>query len=146
MHLIEAFGLAILLSVGCVLIHYEVLAFVSRPPRDGRYRRTHVIVCILGMLVGHLIEAALFAFGYWFAIAVLHLNGISAPGPLSRLQYMYFSIETFTTQGVGDVYAVGPLRMVASIEPLIGLVLVGWSTAFTFQIARRMPANDGLQS
>ena len=51
---------------------------------------------------------------------------------MSASQLFYFSIETFTTQGVGDVYPVGPLRLVASLEPLAGLILIGWSGSFTF--------------
>jgi hypothetical protein len=48
------------------------------------------------------------------------------------LDYVYFSITTFTTLGIGDVYAHGPLRLVAGVESLNGLVLIGWSASFTY--------------
>ncbi|MGT2492638.1 ion channel [Cupriavidus basilensis] len=51
--------------------------------------------------------------------------------------YFYFSLETFTTQSLGDISPVGATRLIASIEPLVGLILIGWSTSFTYIIMRR---------
>ena len=135
---LKALALTIVLSIGAVLIHYEALRLLSgeRPWRPA-FARLQVVSIIVGILMAHIAEASLFSLGYWLADAVLHIGGFSDPGVLSPAQYFYFSIETFTTQGVGDLYAVGPLRLVASVEPLIGLMLIGWSTSFTFLVMRR---------
>ena len=44
---------------------------------------------------------------------------------------IYLSISNYTTLGVGDVFAIGPMRIVSAIEALIGLVLIGWSASFS---------------
>ncbi|WP_223277405.1 ion channel [Cupriavidus metallidurans] len=51
--------------------------------------------------------------------------------------YIYFSLETFTTQSIGDIVPIGQLRLLAAVQPLVGLILIGWSTSFTFLIMRR---------
>ena len=51
---------------------------------------------------------------------------------------VYFSITTYTTVGFGDVVLGPGWRLLAGIEGLTGLILVGWSTAFVFAIVNRM--------
>ncbi len=48
------------------------------------------------------------------------------------LDFFYFSITTYTTLGVGDLHPRGPLRLIAGVESLNGLVLIGWSASFTY--------------
>ena len=48
------------------------------------------------------------------------------------LDYFYLSITTFTTLGIGDVHPRGALRIIAGIQSLNGLVLIGWSASFTY--------------
>lgn len=43
-----------------------------------------------------------------------------------------FSAETYTTIGLGDIYPLGPLRLITGIEALNGLLLIGWSASFTY--------------
>jgi hypothetical protein len=51
---------------------------------------------------------------------------------------LYFSLATYTTIGFGDV-VVGPgWRVLAGIEGLTGILLIGWSTAFVFAVVNRM--------
>lgn len=49
------------------------------------------------------------------------------PGPLPFSRCLYFSAETFTTLGYGDVVPHGDLRLLAGIEALNGLLLIGWT-------------------
>jgi len=48
------------------------------------------------------------------------------------LDAVYFSSMTYSTVGFGDVVPVGPIRLVAGTEGLIGLLLIGWSASFTY--------------
>jgi hypothetical protein len=93
------------------------------------------VVRRVGLLVGlfifivplHLIQIALWAVVFWRA------------GELPTLETaVYFSINTYTTVGFGDVVLGPSWRVLAGIEGLTGLVLVGWSTAFVFAIVNRM--------
>lgn len=145
----EHYSLALLctavLTVTVVGIHYEALRLLSgmHPRRwSGRMNIGVLIVCII---LVHCLEALVFAAGFWFADRVLGLGGLAgvavpgveaarAPG---ALVYAYFALETFTTQSLGDIVPVGASRLIASIEPLVGLILIGWSTSFTYVMMRR---------
>ena len=48
------------------------------------------------------------------------------------LDFFYFSMATYTTLGIGDLHPSGAMRLVASVESLNGLVLIGWSASFTY--------------
>ncbi|MGE5242209.1 MAG: ion channel [Bacteroidota bacterium] len=39
---------------------------------------------------------------------------------------------TYTSLGLGDVYPLGDLRLIAGIESLIGLLMIAWSASFTY--------------
>jgi len=45
---------------------------------------------------------------------------------------MYFSAETYTSLGFGDMTPIGPIRLIAAVEALNGLLLIGWSASFTY--------------
>ena len=38
----------------------------------------------------------------------------------------------YTTLGIGDLHPNGVMRLVAGVESLNGLVLIGWSASFTY--------------
>ena len=51
---------------------------------------------------------------------------------------VYFSLVTYTTIGFGDVVLGPGWRVLAGIEGLTGIILIGWSTAFVFAVVNRM--------
>jgi len=71
--------------------------------------------------------AALYVLGTWLADGSLTW---SARFSLSTC--IYFSAETFTSLGFGDLTPVGPVRLLAGVEALNGLLLIGWSASFTY--------------
>ena len=131
-------GLAIAISVilfgATVLIHYEGLHLVSRGLGNSKsvYSQTKVLTTILWIFAIHLIEIALYAVGFWFADIVVDIGSFQGTHEMGLFPYFYFSAESYSTLGLGDLYPVGPLRLIASIEPINGLLLLGWSTSFTF--------------
>ena len=130
---------ALLLSVGlitaAVLVHFQALRILSTWQTNMTASGHIKVLCIIiGLITAHVVEAAMFAAGYWVGELGLHLGRFVGVQPTGAAQYFYFSLETFTTQGVGDLYPVGPLRLLASLEPLAGLILIGWSTTFTFMV------------
>ena len=38
----------------------------------------------------------------------------------------------FSSIGLGDLYPIGPIRLLTGIEGLVGLLLIGWSVSFTY--------------
>ena len=133
-----AFGLGLLLIAIVVVVHFQALQLLSAPRGRGAAGvHAKLLTIIFGLLAAHILETAIFAFGYWAGERAFGLGSFVGARPMGTLHYFYFSLETYTTQGVGDVYATGPLRLVASLEPLVGLMLIGWSTSFTFLMMGR---------
>jgi len=128
-----AFILSLALIFGAVMIHYQALRLLSAGQDSPSISRNlKILLVIFGLIVAHVLEAGLFAVGYGVGERLLRLGMFVGVPAMSASQLFFFSIETFTTQGVGDVYPVGALRLIASLEPLAGLILIGWSGSFTF--------------
>ena len=49
---------------------------------------------------------------------------------------IYFSLITFTTLGYGDITIGSANRILAGIEAINGVLLIGWSTAFMFSVVQ----------
>ncbi len=126
---------AILILIS-VVSHYEGLRLLSAVIEPDRPQpRRLMLVVIFSVILIHLIEILYFAVGYWFSHAILHIgtfSGIRGALIVQPLDYFYFSAETYTSLGIGDAYPVGNIRLIASIETLVGLLLIGWSTSFTY--------------
>ena len=110
-----------------VLIHWlaglrQVLESPSTPRRVWLLLRVFLWIVLL-----HLIQAGLWAVVYWLAHEVPTLETA-----------VYFSLVTYTTIGFGDVVLGPGWRVLAGIEGLTGVLLIGWSTAFVFTIVHRM--------
>jgi voltage-gated potassium channel len=115
-------------SVGMLLlIHWlarvrHVLESRSAPRRVGLLLRLFVWIVLL-----HVIQVGLWAAVFW---QTRQLPTVEAA--------IYFSLVTYTTIGFGDVVLGPGWRVLAGIEGLTGLLLVGWSTAFVFAVVNRM--------
>jgi hypothetical protein len=129
------FSLALLIAT--CLIHYETLrATAEIIPRLNVPARAGILIVFTGVFVAHFLEVAL----YGAALALMQRLGLGAIGGAlegGALDFLYLSITSYTTLGIGDVYPTGPMRIVTSIEALNGFVLIGWSAAFTFPVVER---------
>ncbi|MGH6934484.1 MAG: ion channel [Dongiaceae bacterium] len=47
------------------------------------------------------------------------------------MDYVYFSVATCNSIGFGDISPIDNVRLIAGVEALTGLVMIGWSTSFT---------------
>lgn len=116
----------------CVVFHFEILQLISfLMKRLAKLHRTRIVLLIFGILLIHLAQVTIFAFGYYFFRNnpdVGHVGGM----PLGFQDYVYFSFATFTTLGYGDLVPAGPVRFIAAVEALSGLVFIAWSGSFTF--------------
>ena len=115
-------------SVGMLaLIHWltrlrRVLESPSAIRRVGLLVRLFLRIVLL-----HLIQVGLWAVVFWRARELPTLETA-----------VYFSLATYTTIGFGDVVLGPSWRVLAGIEGLTGMLLVGWSTAFVFAVVNRM--------
>ncbi len=128
--------LAVALPATCVIVQslgmLVLIRWLSRVRRVLESRSTYLRVALLlrlfvGIVLLHLVQVGLWAVVFWRAHELPNVETA-----------LYFSLATYTTIGFGDV-VVGPgWRVLAGIEGLTGILLVGWSTAFVFAVVNRM--------
>jgi hypothetical protein len=115
------------------LIHYEILrAMHAILPSLAIPKRTKVLVVIFGAFAAHFVEIAIYGAALYVLIKYLGVGQFSGNLPLSLENCLYFSAETYTSLGFGDITPVGPIRLLSGVEALNGLLLIGWSASFTF--------------
>jgi hypothetical protein len=78
----------------------------------------------------HLIQA-----GTW-ALVYLLLPGVTEFETFEKS--LYFSLVTFTTLGYGEITIASSNRILAGLEAINGITLIGWSTAFMFAIFQEL--------
>jgi len=122
-----------ILVVACVLIHYEVLRSTSvllgrltMPPRP------RILVVMLAVFFAHTVEVWMYAVAYYLLANHLGIGGFGGTLENHFTDYLYFSTSTYSSLGYGDVYPLGGLRLMAGIETVTGLVMIGWSASFTY--------------
>ena len=112
-------------------IHYEVLNHASSRLRARRTsHRFHVALAVLIAIAGHVIEVLVFALG-WYALLMTGKAKLSLH-EVTFEDIIYFSFSTYTSLGYGDIVPLGPARILAGAESLVGLVLIAWTASFTF--------------
>lgn len=126
-------AVSIALVAVCVVLHYEVMNLSSRLWLRLNLRRRMRVVALIGtMFVAHLVEIWIFALAYWQLDRWSHLGRIVGPFEEGALDFVYFSVTTFTTLGYGDIVPQGPIRILAATEALLGLSLITWTASFAF--------------
>jgi hypothetical protein len=124
----------VLLLVLCTLIHYEMLGFLkfSLARTAAIPRRAKLIVVILGSMGSHFLQITLFAAAYFVLRDRFGLGTFGGEFNDSFFSFMYYSAETYTSLGFGDIFPIGAIRMFTGIEALTGLVMIGWTASFTY--------------
>lgn len=124
---------AALLVVASTFMHYEVLRLLSAcVPRIRIRPRARLLAVLLGTFFGHLLEISFYALAYFYLRDRFDLGTFGGQFSDSFSAYLYFSAEAYTSVGLGDIYPLGPLRLITGIEALNGLLLIGWSASFTY--------------
>ena len=122
-----------------VMMHYETLRLLN----DNLAKvtilstRARVLAALVGAMASHLLQIAVFALAFWLLRDKFGLGGFGGTFQDSLSSFMYFSSETYTTLGFGDIYPTGSLRMICGIESLVGLLMVSWTASFTYLEMRR---------
>ena len=123
----------VLLLVATTILHYETLRLLSFWLGRIKIPRAKMLVVIFGTFVSHSLQIFLYALGYQLLAEGMHLGALGGgSGTHTFVDYLYFSAETYTSLGFGDLIPVGPLRFVVSVETLNGLLLIGWSASYIY--------------
>lgn len=90
------------------------------------------LVLVLTIFALHGIEIWIYALLYW---------AVEALPTLARS--VYFSTITYGTIGYDDEGVIGSWQLVAALEGLNGIILLGWSTAFLVMAVSRISRDGG---
>jgi hypothetical protein len=132
-----AMAVAAALVLLTVLIHYEALRLITLLlPRVSVAPRMRILVVILGVFAAHTVEVWVFGLCYWFLSGTL--GGVSGHMSGHLLDYVYFSVVVYTSLGFGDIQPYELLRLVAGVEALVGLLMIGWSASFTYLMMEKL--------
>ena len=139
--LLVVMATSVVTVLATVLIHYEALTLISRflHPRFDNPRKQMVLV-IVAIFAAHTVEIWLYALAYYLLdqlTPVADILDVAGNMTGSFLDYLYFSTVSYTSLGLGDLYPVGPVRLLTGIESLNGLLLIGWSASFTYLVMEK---------
>ena len=120
--------------IATIMLHYLGLTYAWRQlnRRPGSYRHRRVLYGILFALALHIAEIWLFGLTYWLLDLWPVTGKIGMDADLSLLDAVYFSATTYSTAGYGDLVPVGPVRLIAGTEALVGFLLITWSASFSY--------------
>ncbi len=114
------------------VIHYEVLRVVNqRLPSLRIPSRTKLLAVMFSAFFAHGLEIAVYGLSIFLLIRYGAVGSLAGK-PFSFVNCMYFSAETYTSLGFGDLTPTGPLRLIAGVEALNGLLLIGWSASYAY--------------
>lgn len=79
----------------------------------------------------------IFAGACYFLADRFTLGGVLGERQINFSDLVYFSAVTYSRIGFGDLYPIGGARLLARVEAVIGLLLIGWSASFTYLVMER---------
>ena len=139
-NLFHQFGISTLLVLLCVVVHGFGLFRLNRAlhSEDSTERLKHTdplsfrggaftLGIVLLLVALHGIEIWLYAIAYLVLGAQQTLE-----------QALYVSTISYTTVGFSDALIGTPWRLFTAFESIIGVILLGWSTAFLFRVLSRI--------
>ncbi|AKH44074.1 hypothetical protein FHS61_001392 [Altererythrobacter atlanticus] len=138
--LFTQFAISSFLVVVCVTIHGFGLFGLSRVMHTERARERierinplsprgtiFTLGVVIAIVMLHGTEIWLFAFVYLILGAVGNFE-----------QALYFSTISYSTVGYSDAHIQLDWRLIGAFESILGVILMGWSTAFFFRILTRI--------
>ena len=133
---------ASLVSLGMVLVtvtlHYWTLYGLSEFLKRWKQRfRGEILFVVIAMFGAHMVEITLY--GWVYLLLDNNDTAMSIGGAVdgSFLDHLYFSAACYTSLGLGDLFPMGTLRLIAGVEALNGLILITWSASFAFLVMQR---------
>ncbi len=127
---IEAATLALALVAATTGFHYEAVRALLHRFHGRQMSRPRLVRLLVVLVAIHGAEVGLYAGAYALGAHVLGIGGLAGGGAHGFLDFSYFSAETYSTLGYGDLVPTGALRVIASVEALNGVLLLTLSGAF----------------
>ena len=142
-HLFVNFAVSSAMLVLCVAIHGFGLFSLNKAMRseanEERMRRmtalsfrgaVFTLFIVLSLFLLHGIEIWAYAVVYLIVGAAANLHDA-----------LFFSTISYSTVGYNDHFIVERWRLLGAFESILGMILIGWSTAFLFRMLGRIDAH-----
>jgi hypothetical protein len=121
------------------LIFYDVLGFVIRQINKKHLSPRFLLMILMsGIFTSHALSIFIYGIAYWILTSYSHyppLGGVDVGGFGA---YLYYSATTYSSLGIGDIYATGCMRIISGFEVINGLTLIAWSATFTYFAVEKM--------
>ena len=126
----------------CVLVHGIGLFTLSRvlgSDIEKRFENVQplsfrgtgfTLIMVASIILIHFIEVWLFAFLYDYLRALPTFQDA-----------LYFSTISYSTIGYNDASIAEDWRMIAALEGMLGVILLGWSTAFLVRVLGKLESD-----
>lgn len=119
------------------MLCYEMLRFSWYiMPKLTIHPRLRAVIILIPIFLTHIACIWMYAGVIYYTNHYTKIGGLSGeyykthvPDFLASLHY---SASVYTTIGFGDIAPLNGLRMLAGVEALNGLVLIGWTVSFTY--------------
>ena len=116
-----------------VMLHYEGLRILSdRLMVAGNRQRQRIVLLILALLFLHIMEIWIFGAAYYLLLQFDGFGALLGETTMAFFDCIYYSAAVYTTVGFGDIYPVGPIRLITGTEAITGLTMITWSASYTF--------------
>lgn len=139
-NLLPQFAVSTAMVVLCVIVHGFGLFGLNRAVRTEAAveRLQHLdplsprgviftLVTVIAMLALHGVEIWIFALTYLSLGAIPDLEAA-----------LYYSTISYSTVGYNDTHMLHEWRLLGAFESVLGIFLLGWSTAFFFRMIGRI--------
>lgn len=126
----------------CVAVFYEIMAhvWVLLTKLEG-HPRTQIFVTVMSSFLAHTIAVWAFGLAYYGLSHWFNFGQLEGKIDHEVLDYIYFSVVSYSSLGLGDVYPVGGLQLLVGVEAITGLILIGWTITYTFIVTERYLAH-----
>lgn len=120
-------------------LFYELTALTLKTITKFKMReRPLMFFLVSSIFFAHTASVWIYAACYWVMVTFFNFQSLDGSTEHHFLDYVYFSAITYSSLGFGDIYPIGGIRFVASVEVLNGLVMIGWSIMITYFSIQRL--------
>ena len=128
-------GISFIISALACFIHYEILHGLHRQLEKFSSKSHHfkLSFILVGVSIAHFIEIIVYALAFYGAVyfGMGSLEGAVDP-VMSFEDFLYFSVVSYSTLGIGEIYPLGHIRLLTGVEAVVGLMLIAWSATFFY--------------
>jgi hypothetical protein len=106
--------------------------------RASSWPRIAVASTVLVVIALHFLEIGLYAWLIDILLNTGRYGGLEGAGENpDSLTVFYFAAVAYTTLGFGDIVPVGAMRLISTVLPLTGMILVAFSASVIILVVQR---------